>query len=1043
MRFPHASGDAPTRVCPQHGRLQRRFASGLLRGRSGLFHASLAAVALPLVLSVSGCTALIGVDDDAEDPAPLETRDLPTRDDPTREPEGEPSVSPEGEPTVSPEGEPGVSPEGQPAPVEPESEPDAITIDESAVLFDVTPDSGLYANLTDASTVTVTVFNLLGDPMEDIEVQLTSSSVAGPADSVVVTPAASVQTGPDGAARFDVTSSTPGAVSVSATIIGVAGAITTTTAEISFDLCVSDETYYDLAVEGPVLTRCVGCHNAYGRLNDSPDHLSPDFAPDFGVIQGKMLLKFPDDVGARDHNIAQLSALTFTLGSAGIVDATDERADIPYLLAKPMGLIPHGGGLVFPTDDPAIEILTEEVNRLTTPDTCLDDPAFDLFEGVGERPAAEVFDRAYFNLTGSIPSEAEREAVVDDATLDAALDSTLSTQAFYDRLRELYNDILLTEENNVGARAVAQLNGNHFQNNRKFFFRPGSQLNGNQVCDDVGDQECCINFPEIDPAFCQAGRNNAVESVSREGLALIEHVVKNDRPFTEILTADYTMVNPYSAAVYGLWPYDDPRYVGTADPMRTYVEAQIVDTDLNSLAEGNNPVDAIAHAGILSTVTMLGRYPTTSTNLNRHRARALYSKFLGLDVMEFLNLVIDQEEELPDNLFTEARTCAACHAALDGVAGLYGSYRQSTRYLPNAWFPNNDDMRPPSFKGEIYAGSDGTRLAWLGQKVAEDERFALSTAKQMHFLLMGREAMTRPTNPGDDDYEAKVAAYNAQMAYFQNLASRFSNEHAFNLKGLIKDIVKGPYFTAKTPPPNASEKQIAALHAAGVGQGVLLTPEQLDRKLMDTIGYRWHQNGNSNSNNQLLNPNRFRMLLGGIDSDVVTQRFRDPFPIMAGVTRRMSNEMACVMVPQEFTFRDASQRRFLKEVSLETVPEDENGNAIPENVTAIRTVLKRMHRQILDEELDDGDAELEATYTLFLQAWRAGTAAMEAGDVNDEVPQRCRATRNFFDRDTVFDAEGTDGPLGRSQVRHDPQFVARAFMATSAYLLGDFNYLFE
>lgn len=1027
MRFPH------------HVSSERRRPG---RGVNALFRSalapSLAALALPLVISVSGCTALIGVDDNQDDPAPLDTRDLPTRDLPT----AEPGVGPEGTPSVEPEGEPGVAPEGTPS-VEPESEPDAITIDESAVGFDVTPDGGLYANLADASTVTVTVINLLGDPMEDIEVQLSATSTAGPAGAIVVAPSDTVRTGPDGAARFDVTSSTPGTVTVRASIIGVDGAVTTDPAEISFDLCVSDETYYDLAVEGPVLTRCVGCHNAYGRLNDSPAHLSPDFAPDFGTIQGKMILKFPDDVGAREHNISQLSALTFTLGSAGIVDATDERADIPYLLAKPMGLIPHGGGLVFESDDAAIDVLTEEVNRLTSPDTCLDDPAFDLFDGVIERPASEVFDRAYFNLTGSIAPEAARAAVVDTATLDTQLDSVLDSQAFYDRLRELYNDILLTEENNVGARAVAQLNGNHFSNNRKFFFRPGSQLNGNQVCDDVNDQECCINDPNIDPAFCAAGRQNAVESLSREGLALIEHVVKNDRPFTEILTAEYTMVNPYSAAVYGLWPNDDPRLAGTPDPMRTYVEAQIVDTDLNLLAEGNNPVDAIEHAGILSTPTMLGRYPTTSTNLNRHRARALYEKFLGLDVMEFLNLVIDQEEELPDNLFTEARTCAACHAALDGVSGLYGSYRQSTRYLPNAWFPNNDDMRPPSFKGEIYQGSDGTRLRWLGQKVAEDERFALSTAKQMHFLLLGREAMKRPTDPGADNYVAQVAAYNAQMTYFKDLAARFANEHNFDLKALIKDIVKGPYFTAKAPPPNASETQLAALHAAGVGQGVLLTPEQLDRKLMDTVGFRWYQNGNSESNNQLLNANRFRMLLGGIDSDVVTQRFRDPFPLMAGITRRMSNEMACVIVPQEFAVRDAQTRRFFKEVSLETVPEDEGGTAIAENVTAIRTVLKRMHKTILDEDVDDGDAELEATYALFLQAWRAGTAAMTAGDVNDEVPTRCRATRDFFDRDVVFDAEGTDGPVGRSQVRHDPQFVARAFMATTAYLLGDYKYLFE
>ena len=34
-------------------------------------------------------------------------------------------------------------------------------------------------------------------------------------------------------------------------------------------------------------------------------------------------------------------------------------------------------------------------------------------------------------------------------------------------------------------------------------------------------------------------------------LELIAHVVENDRPYTEILTADYIMANPFAARAYG------------------------------------------------------------------------------------------------------------------------------------------------------------------------------------------------------------------------------------------------------------------------------------------------------------------------------------------------------------------------------------------------------------------------------------------------------------------------------------------------------------
>ena len=34
-------------------------------------------------------------------------------------------------------------------------------------------------------------------------------------------------------------------------------------------------------------------------------------------------------------------------------------------------------------------------------------------------------------------------------------------------------------------------------------------------------------------------------------MSLVEHIVRNDRPFTEIVTANYIMVTPYTARGYG------------------------------------------------------------------------------------------------------------------------------------------------------------------------------------------------------------------------------------------------------------------------------------------------------------------------------------------------------------------------------------------------------------------------------------------------------------------------------------------------------------
>ena len=40
------------------------------------------------------------------------------------------------------------------------------------------------------------------------------------------------------------------------------------------------------------------------------------------------------------------------------------------------------------------------------------------------------------------------------------------------------------------------------------------------------------------------------QAVGREPLELISHVVMNERPYTEVLTADYTMVNAFSDLAY-------------------------------------------------------------------------------------------------------------------------------------------------------------------------------------------------------------------------------------------------------------------------------------------------------------------------------------------------------------------------------------------------------------------------------------------------------------------------------------------------------------
>ena len=51
-----------------------------------------------------------------------------------------------------------------------------------------------------------------------------------------------------------------------------------------------------------------------------------------------------------------------------------------------------------------------------------------------------------------------------------------------------------------------------------------------------------------------------------EPMRLVEHIVRNDHPFTEIVTADYIMVTPYTARGYGCFDAIKDQFKNHDDP---------------------------------------------------------------------------------------------------------------------------------------------------------------------------------------------------------------------------------------------------------------------------------------------------------------------------------------------------------------------------------------------------------------------------------------------------------------------------------------------
>ena len=114
------------------------------------------------------------------------------------------------------------------------------------------------------------------------------------------------------------------------------------------------------------------------------------------------------------------------------------------------------------------------------------------------------------------------------------------------------------------------------------------------------------------------------KAIRKEPLELIAYVVRNNKPFTEIMTADYIMVAPLrGATVYFLQIKN--RFKDLEDPFE-YVPAASGITGKKQQSRKCSIGAGIEnwlypHAGLLSTFHYLRRYPTTDTNRNRLRAR--------------------------------------------------------------------------------------------------------------------------------------------------------------------------------------------------------------------------------------------------------------------------------------------------------------------------------------------------------------------------------------------------------------------------------------
>jgi hypothetical protein len=732
--------------------------------------------------------------------------------------------------------------------------------------------------------------------------------------------------------------------------------------------CLPTRAYFAQNVWAPVMSKiCIKCH--------APDGVATE--------QNAKLLLYPSSYpGFLDANLASLTQL-----------AKIEYEGTSTLLLKPLGELEHGGGVQLDASSPEYQALSELVERLRSGGSCPEGTQPAAFDDVVLLDALGTLRKASLALVGRLPNQQEIEAVLErgEDALGPTLDGMLKEPAFTDRLQEIMNDLLLTDRYlGYSSYALNLLNKDDWPNAGEAWF------------DTLTDAE-------------KAKVNRAV---AREPLELITHVVKNERPFSEVLTADYTLLNPLSAKVYNAT-------VGFSNPSD---DSELQEAKIVAL-RSTGPV-TLPHAGILSSPMFLNRFPTTPTNRNRHRARMVLQMFLATDILKIAERPIDPTQATNyANPTREDSACNVCHRQIDPIAGAFQKWddNDQERYRPDRQW--HQEMFPPGYGKEQMQVSDyEDALGWLAERVVKDPRFALSAVFTVFRALTGQEPLDYPADGDGPLFPHQLAAWEAQDATFRAIAEAFLADGQ-NLKTVFKQVILSPYFRAKNAKAPLSPERATEL--AGMGTGRLVIPEVLARKVRAVTGLQWARGSSYGKVDYLTSD--YRILYGGIDSDDVTARLTQPNGVMANVAWRMANEVACQTTAWELS-RPAAERKLLPYVSIEDAPEDEEGAASPEAIADIKKNLRYLHAHVLGEALEPGDPELERSYRLFFETWKEGGDKIASAEIGSSIPYACRARKNPF----------TDQDLpAEERLEQDPRYVVRAWMAVLTYLLADFGFLYE
>ena len=525
---------------------------------------------------------------------------------------------------------------------------------------------------------------------------------------------------------------------------------------------------------------------------------------------------------------------------------------------------------------------------------------------------AEQLQRVSMALRGVRPSVADLDALDEDpALLTTLVDDYLDSEEFGRTIRDLHAQTLL--------------------------IRTADGL------------EYAVRMPDVGPLE-EFTVGEIHRSLTEAPLRMVERIVREDRPYTDILQADWTMTDPIHATVWGLeHDPDGPDWQVATWP------------------------DGRPAAGLLSSSSIWARYVNNGINYGRGRANFVARAFLCQDFFD-RQLPISHPDELGSVEVVEAANsepnCLSCHQSLDPLASFFWVFRDKhlaadmldgwgncdapafvtlghdvaggncfpfLSYYPPAATVWQDIGQP----APAYFGSRGEDLADLGRMIADDGRFSLCAARRF-------EGFFTKQLPSAVPFE-RAAELQLDLL-----------DSGWSAKQLVRGIVLAPAFLGSP----VSEVAPAPL---------LVSPRQLASLVEDLTGFRWtyDPDGGADVPNSAIDPETWnivwgpwgeteiatsaaygvRAVAGGIDGYRIKTPSHGPSPALTLLQRRLGEEAAAWVVRRDFSL-PAGDRQLLRGV--------EDGTDDPATVEAqLRDLHRRFYSLAAEEEDEDIDGLLE------------------------------------------------------------------------------------